>query len=61
MVISVQNDRGRRGLGPRYSVGGEYYQIFLWSGASEEAEFFTEKMVTNEKRPVRKLSGAVHI
>jgi hypothetical protein len=42
-VKSVQNDRGRRGRGPRYSVAGEYYQIFLWSGASEETEFFTEK------------------
>ena len=44
---------------PRYSVAGEYYQIFLWSGASEETEFFTEKMVANEKRSVHKLSGAV--
>ena len=30
----------------------------LRSGASEATEFFTKGMVTNEKRPVHKLSGA---
>ena len=33
----------------------------LRSGASEATELFTKRMVTNEKRPVHKLSGAEHM
>jgi hypothetical protein len=47
--------------GPRHRLGGEYYQIYHWSEASEMTEFFIKRMVTNEKRSVRKLSGAVHL
>jgi hypothetical protein len=48
-VKSIQNDHGKRRRGSRHRVEAEYYQIFLWSGASEETEFFTKRLVTNEK------------
>jgi hypothetical protein len=67
----VRNDAGNRvkfvqtivvgdGRGPRHRVEADYSQIFLWSGASEETESFTKRLVTNETRSVRKLKWAVH-
>lgn len=59
-VKSVQNDRGGRRPWICYGRASEYYHMLLWSEASEATEFFTKRMVTNEKICVHKLSGAVH-
>lgn len=58
-VKSVRNIMVRDGRGPCNRIAGERCQISVRSEASGATEFFTKKIVTNEKRSVHKSSGAV--
>src|SRR4029077_12673474 len=60
-IVAHQYDNRARGCeNLRIMPGGECYHFYPFGGGtSEVAEFFTKRMITNEKRSVHRTSGTV--